>query len=77
MQANASADAPTPRWKFVWDYDKEVGLGAEGNFNGDFKSAIRWLLDSTSMLDTPLQPCFYTNNVVRVIRITEKCDPSE
>ncbi|WP_166742047.1 TcpQ domain-containing protein [Burkholderia cepacia] len=76
-RANASADAPTPRWRLIWDYPGEVPVDGEGGFDGDYKSAVKWLIASTSMLDTPLQPCFYSNNVVRVIRQTEKCDPSE
>jgi hypothetical protein len=39
----------------------------------DFKAAVRMLLDSTSLTDTPAQPCFYSNRVLRVVPRHELC----
>lgn len=64
-------------WKLVWAVDKDVPLISEINVSGDFKSAIRQVLDATVLSDIALKPCFYTNNVVRVVRETTKCNPNE
>lgn len=40
---------------------------------GDFKAAVRMLLDSTELTDTPAQPCFYSNRVLRVVPKHELC----
>jgi hypothetical protein len=40
----------------------------------DFKNAVRKLLSSTDLTDRPLQPCFHTNKVLRVIPKAELCD---
>lgn len=39
----------------------------------DFKAAVRALLDSTSMSEVPAQPCFYANQVLRVVPRHELC----
>lgn len=39
----------------------------------DFKAAVRTLLDSTALTDTPVQPCFYSNRVLRVVPRHELC----
>lgn len=39
----------------------------------DFKAAVRMLLDSTALTDTPAQPCFYSNRVLRVVPRHELC----
>jgi hypothetical protein len=39
----------------------------------DFKAAVRTLLDSTTLTDTPAQPCFYSNRVLRVVPRHELC----
>lgn len=64
-------------WQLVWDYGEDVPLNAGDTTNGSFKDAVRHLLSSTEMSDTPLKPCFYSNSVVRVVAATVKCDPNE
>jgi len=35
---------------------------------------VRGLLSSTDLTDFPVQPCFYSNNVLRVVTRAEVCD---
>ncbi|WP_321820759.1 MULTISPECIES: toxin co-regulated pilus biosynthesis Q family protein [unclassified Burkholderia] len=69
--------AAQAKWKVVWDYGQDLPLAASDSATGDFKDAVRQLLSSTDMMDTPLKPCFYSNNVVRVAPVTVKCDPNQ
>lgn len=60
-----------------WTIDKDhpiEGIAGPDVFGPDFKSAVRNLLASTELTDRPVQPCFYTNLVVRVIPKAEFCD---
>lgn len=67
----------TVGWSLVWSVDKDIPLDSSDQTTGDFRSAVRRLLASTSLSDITLKPCFYTNNVVRVVRETAKCNPNE
>lgn len=60
-----------------WELDQDVEIGGNDSFNADFKTAIRRVLSSTEMTDYSLKPCFYSNNYVRVVKLTTKCDPSK
>lgn len=64
-------------WKAIWDVDKDILIGTQGEKAGDWKTAVRWALSSTKFSDTPVKPCFYNNSVVRVVRETVKCNPNE
>lgn len=64
-------------WKLIWAVDKDIPLVSDVRITGDFKTAVRQLLDSTTLSDVSLKPCFYTNQVVRVVRETTKCNPNE
>lgn len=60
-----------------WALDKDFPIAAAAGpevFGPDFKGAVRVLLSSTELTDRPVQPCFYTNHVVRVIPKAELCD---
>jgi hypothetical protein len=62
-------------WAVAEDYS--VGGVAGGEvFGTDFKGAVRVLISSTDLTTRPAQPCFYSNNVVRVIPRTGICDPT-
>lgn len=67
----------TVGWSLVWGVDKDIPLDSSDQVTGDFKTAVRRLLASTSLSDITLKPCFYTNSVVRVVRETAKCNPNE
>ncbi|MDO8728625.1 MAG: toxin co-regulated pilus biosynthesis Q family protein [bacterium] len=66
----------TANWMAIWDVDVDIPIVANDRVSGDFKTAVRHLLASTNSTDA-LKPCFYTNRVVRVVRQTIKCNPSE
>lgn len=60
-----------------WAVDRDFPVSAAAGpevFGADFKGAVRTLLSSTELTDRPVQPCFYTNHVLRVIPKAELCD---
>ncbi|WP_029043717.1 toxin co-regulated pilus biosynthesis Q family protein [Cupriavidus sp. WS] len=69
--------APRAGWTLApWELDNDVPVEGTDSFDGDFKAAVRHLLASTELTDYALQPCFYSNKRVRVVKATTKCDPS-
>ncbi|WAI82413.1 MULTISPECIES: TcpQ domain-containing protein [Achromobacter] len=63
-------------WTFYprhWAVDVDIPLSASAEFSGDFKSAVRELLSATELGDKPLQPCFYGNQVLRVVPLAQSC----
>lgn len=56
-----------------WAVDVDIPLSASAEFSGDFKSAVRELLSATELADKPLQPCFYGNQVLRVVPLAQSC----
>lgn len=66
-------------WTFEpehWAVPVDLPLTAGASFRGDFKSAVRQLIATSELSDTPVQPCFYLNKVVRVVPINVSCDPT-
>lgn len=64
-------------WTFepeYWTLPIDIPVTASATFSGDFKSAVRQLIAATELSDTPSQPCFYLNRVVRVVPINQVCD---
>ena len=59
-----------------WDVDVDIPLAGSAAFGADFKPAVRGLIGATEMGDKPLQPCFYANQVLRVVAATHSCDRS-
>jgi hypothetical protein len=60
-----------------WTLDRDFPIAgtADGSvFGADFKEATRRLLSSTELTDRPVQPCFYTNRILRVVPKAELCD---
>jgi len=68
------AHAPQ-HWAVAEDYSV-AGLAGPEVFGSDFRGAVRILINSTDLTSRPAQPCFYANNVVRVIPRAGICDPS-
>lgn len=64
-------------WTSVWDVDRDIPIDRGAKPVGDFKTAVRYVLASTELGDVQLKPCFYSNNVIRVVRKTTKCNPTE
>ncbi|ABF13154.1 toxin co-regulated pilus biosynthesis protein Q [Cupriavidus metallidurans] len=60
-----------------WEPDQDVQIEGADAFTGDFKTAVRRVLSATEMTDYSLKPCFYSNNLVRVVKLTTKCDPTK
>lgn len=67
-------------WSFGpehWASDRDIPVDGSASFTGDFKSSVKGLLKTTEMSDRALQPCFYSNNVLRVIAASELCSRSD
>jgi len=67
-------------WAFedaYWAVDRDIPVVAASSFTGNFKDAVLGLLATTEVTDLPAKPCFYTNNVVRVVPKAEKCDKTK
>ena len=56
-----------------WTLPGDIPVSGSANLGNDFKAAVRSLMKSTEMTDMPGQPCFYANNVLRIIPVTELC----
>lgn len=64
-------------WRFQvehWAVDVDIPLTATANFSDDFVGSVRALIEATELSERPLQPCFYANQVLRVVPMTEACD---
>lgn len=57
-----------------WTPDIDIAVSAPAVFGPDFKTAVRGLLAGTELSARPLQPCFYSNLVLRVVSQAERCD---
>lgn len=56
-----------------WAVDIDVPLAGSASFGSDFMQAVRQLLGATELSEQPLQPCFYSNKVLRVVAWTQSC----
>lgn len=67
-------------WTFEpehWAVARDIPVSGSDSVISDYKTAVRRLLKSTTLTDLPVQPCFYSNNVLRVIPASELCSRSE
>jgi hypothetical protein len=64
-------------WNFLWDVDRDIPINGGDAKENDFKSAVRRVLASTEFGDLPVKPCFYSNDFIRVVPKTTKCNPNE
>lgn len=64
-------------WKAIWDVDRDIPIETTDEKSNDFKSAVRRVLASTELGDVQVKPCFYSNQVIRIVRKTTKCNPTE
>jgi hypothetical protein len=65
-------------WHFEnihWAVNVDLPIAAAAEFTDDFVTSVQQLLVTTEMSDKPVQPCFYTNHVVRIVPIAQVCDP--
>lgn len=64
-------------WTFQpehWAVDADIPIVGSAHFEQPFKLAVRELVASTEMADRPLQPCFYSNRVLRIVPYAQRCD---
>ncbi|HLU78196.1 MAG TPA: TcpQ domain-containing protein [Burkholderiaceae bacterium] len=64
-------------WSFSaehWAVDVDIPLVGQASFDADFQASVRALLEATELGDRPLQPCFYSNRVLRVVPYAQPCD---
>jgi hypothetical protein len=64
-------------WHFQaehWGVDVDIPVSGAAKFSDDFISSVQALVEATELSERPLQPCFYANQVLRVIAISESCD---
>lgn len=67
-------------WAFEsehWAVDVDIPLAGSAAFGDEFVPAVRGLLAATELGDRPLQPCFYANQVLRVIPLAQRCDRTQ
>lgn len=57
-----------------WAVDADIPIVGSARFELKFKVAVRELVASTELADRPLQPCFYSNKVLRVVPYAQSCD---
>ena len=79
LRAVLSRWARDAGWLFEpqhWAVDADIPLAGTAEFPSDFKTAVRELLAATELADRPVQPCFYSNKVLRVVPLTQTCDRS-
>jgi Toxin co-regulated pilus biosynthesis protein Q len=47
------------------------------NLGADYKQAVRTLLSSTALTEQEIKPCFYSNSVLRVVYLNQRCNKSQ
>lgn len=65
-------------WTFEaehWAVDVDLPITATFKFDGEFTDAVQTIVASTQLGTHPLKPCFYSNQVLRVIRLSQPCAP--
>lgn len=80
MRSTIGRWATVAGWSFqpeYWAVDRDIPVIADASLGVEFKSAVRQLMRSTELTDLPLKPCFYSNNVVRIVPRSEKCDRTQ
>jgi hypothetical protein len=68
--------AMTAGWTSRWDVPQDIPVIAEYTFEGSFTDAVFSVTDSTDGTDMPIHPCFYTNNLVRIVPVSVVCNPA-
>lgn len=56
-----------------WTVTVDIPLSGPFTHSGGFSEAVQQLLLSTQLGDYPLQPCFYSNQVLRVVPLQGGC----
>ena len=64
-------------WTFEsehWAVDADIPIVGAASFESEFKPAVQELVAATELADRPLQPCFYSNRVLRIVPYAQSCD---
>lgn len=56
-----------------WQVQRDLPIIGADSYETEFKTAVRSLLSSSKFTDMPVQPCFHSNRVVRVVAEAELC----
>ncbi|RIY40550.1 TcpQ domain-containing protein [Neopusillimonas maritima] len=65
------------QWDFGpehWAVDVDIPIVGSAQFDTSFEEAVRGLVASSELGDRPLQPCFYSNRVLRIVPFAQPCD---
>jgi hypothetical protein len=57
-----------------WSVDVDIPLLASASFTDDFRHSVQQLVATTELSERPLQPCFYSNQVLRIVALSQACD---
>jgi hypothetical protein len=66
-------------WTFEpehWAVDADIPITGSARFDSGFKRSVQDLVASTELSEKPLQPCFYSNKVLRIVPYAQACDRS-
>ncbi|MCC2595315.1 TcpQ domain-containing protein [Pusillimonas sp. MFBS29] len=77
LRATLARWAVKAGWTFQpehWMPDVDIPIVGSASFAMPFKQAVQELVASTELADRPLQPCFYSNRVLRVVPFAQSCD---
>lgn len=69
--------ATTAGWTFNadhWAVSVDIPIAAAARFSSDFIPSVQSLVAATELSEHPLQPCFYANQVLRVVSYAQPCD---
>ncbi|MFA5521615.1 MAG: TcpQ domain-containing protein [Castellaniella sp.] len=64
-------------WTFApehWAVEVDIPVSGESRFGDGFEDAVESLLSASALGEWPLQACFYSNRVLRVVARTQSCD---
>lgn len=70
--------AKQAKWVFIpehWTLEVDFPIKAAARFEGGFENAVAQLLAAAQLNAQPLQACFYSNQVLRVVAWPQACDP--
>lgn len=79
MRSALSRWAMASGWTFEpehWVVDADIPIVGSAIFEVGFQHAVQELIATTELADRPLQPCFYSNRVLRIVPYAQSCDRS-
>lgn len=79
LRAALSRWAQSAGWTFEaehWAVDADIPVAGSASFELPFKPAVQELVSATELADRPVQPCFYSNRVLRIVPYAQTCDRS-